>query len=151
MRWLPRPTATISNFGKDIRLIETLTPLAIDAKALAYRNRSRRNWIWLGGVLFGTAAAGLWLVFFPESVADPKTSVAISVVLGLVAAGLFLLAGRKTFFPETAKCPSCGYSWELREGQYVPLSERMETWDKCPGCGLPMSDGALARGLHRQT
>jgi 4-amino-4-deoxy-L-arabinose transferase-like glycosyltransferase len=132
-------------------MTETLPQRAIEAKALAYRNRSRRNWVWLGGVLCGMAAAGLWLVFFPDSVANPKTSVSISVVLGLVAAGLTVLAGQKTFFPETAKCPSCGYGWELTEGRYVPLTERMETWDRCPGCGFPMSDVALERALHGES
>lgn len=133
-----------------LAMTETLPELAIKAKALAYRNRSRRNWVWLGGVLCGVVAGGLWLIFFPDSVANPKTNVSVSVVLGLVAAGLTLQVGQKTFFPETAKCPSCGYSWELTEGRYVPLSERMETWDKCPGCGFPMSDFMLERALHEE-
>jgi 4-amino-4-deoxy-L-arabinose transferase-like glycosyltransferase len=76
-------------------MTETVPQLAIKAKALAYRNRSRRNWIWLGGVFCGTAAAGFWLVFFPDNVANPKISVSVSVVLGLVAAGLTLQAGQK--------------------------------------------------------
>ena len=75
----------------------------------------------------------------------------ICVALGLVAAALTLLVGQKTFFPETAKCPSCGYGWELREGRYVPLAERMETWDKCPGCGFPMSDFLLERALQGES
>lgn len=129
-------------------MTETLPQLAVKAKRLAYRNRSRRNWVWLGGLFSGIAASGLWLLFFPGDVVNPKTSVFICAALGLVAAGLTLLVGQKTFFPETAKCPSCGYGWELREGRYVPLSERMETWDKCPGCGFPMSDFLLERALQ---
>ena len=129
-------------------MTETLPQLALKAKALAYRNRSRRNWVWLGGVLSGIAASACWVVFFSGSVVDPKTSISICVALGLAAAALALLAGHKTFFPETAKCPSCGYGWELREGRYVPLAERMETWEKCPGCGLPMSDFLLERALQ---
>jgi len=129
-------------------MTETLPQLAVKAKALAYRNRSRRNWVWLGGLLSGIAASGFWLGFFSGNVVNPKTSVSICVALGLVAAALTLLVGQKTFFPQTAKCPSCGYCWELREGRYVPLAERMETWDKCPGCGFPMSDFLLERALH---
>lgn len=124
---------------------ETLPQLAIKAKALAYRNRSRRNWVWLGGILSGVVAGGLWLIFFPDTVANPKTIVAVFIALGLVAAGLTLQLVQKTFPPETAKCPSCRYSWELAEGRYVPLTERMETWDKCPSCGFPMSDFMLER------
>lgn len=131
-------------------MAETFAQLAIKAKALAYRNRSRRNLVWLGGVLCGTAGAGFWIVFFPGSVVDPKTSVGVSVLIGLVAAALTLLVGQKIFSPETAKCPSCGYSWELTDGSYVPLAERMETWDKCPGCELPMSDFMLERTVQQE-
>lgn len=132
-------------------MTETLPQLAVKAKKLAYRNRSRRNWVWLGSVLCGMATAGIWLVFFPDSVTNPKISVFVSVFSGLAVAVLILGTGHKTFFPETAKCPSCAYSWELTEGRYVPLTERMDTWDKCPGCGFLMSDFALEDSLHRES
>lgn len=47
-----------------------------------------------------------------------------------------------------AACPVCKHSWEIKEGRSVPMGERMETWDKCPGCGLLMADWALQRAAE---
>jgi 4-amino-4-deoxy-L-arabinose transferase-like glycosyltransferase len=129
---------------------ESLPQLAIKAKALAYRNRSRRNWVWLGGVLCGAAASGLWLFYFPNDLLDSKPILFTSLLIGLITAGLVLVVWHKKFYPENAKCPSCGYSWELKEGSYVPLSEQMDAWDKCPGCALPMNDFMLERASRAE-
>jgi hypothetical protein len=46
---------------------------------------------------------------------------------------------------ENAACPVCKHDWEIKEGRQVLPSERMESWDACPGCGLLMADWALRR------
>jgi hypothetical protein len=129
---------------------ESIPQRAIKAKALAYRNRARRNWVWLGGTLCGIAASGLWLFYFSDSLLEPKAILFVGLLAGLITAGLALAIWHKTFYPENAKCPACSYSWELKEGSHVPLAERMDAWDKCPGCGLPMNDFMLERALRAE-
>ena len=120
---------------------------AIAAKALAYRNRSKRNWIWFGGVLSVIAALLLWITIVPTSGPELKTKVFICLIGGLFVSGITLKVVFHRINPETAKCPACGYNWELKEGRFIPLAERMETWDKCPGCGGEMGDFVLHRSV----
>ena len=120
---------------------------AIAAKALAYRNRSKRNWIWFGGVLSAIAALLLWLTIAPTSGPELKTKVFICLIGGLFISGITLKVAFHRINSETANCPACGYNWELKEGRFIPLAERMETWDKCPGCGGEMGDFVLHRSV----
>ena len=121
--------------------------LALKAKALARRTNSRRNVVFLFGVIAGVCVAALWIFFSPVGVPQPQTKFVIGVMLGILAASLVLFLRQKFYFPKDANCPSCGYSWEIKEGRSVPFSERMEYWDKCPGCGLLMSDELLNLAL----
>ncbi|MBB2776094.1 UNVERIFIED_ORG: hypothetical protein HNP28_001399 [Comamonas terrigena] len=122
--------------------------MALEAKALARRNNSRRNLVLLGGIVAGVSVAALWFLYSPLSLPQPKTKFFIGVVLGVFAALFVLFWRQRYYFPNDAKCPACGHSWEIKEGRGVPLSERMEYWDKCPGCGLLMSDELLKLALR---
>jgi hypothetical protein len=93
--------------------------------------------------LFGVLLGVLWIVVSP---ADYEVSTfrffccfAISIVAG------FAYIGRRKYIyqPNSARCPACGYSWEILEGRGVPLDDRMENWAFCPGCGMPMADEVL--------
>lgn len=39
--------------------------------------------------------------------------------------------------------------WEIREGSNVPITEHMPSWDKCPGCGVGMSELTLILVIRR--
>jgi hypothetical protein len=125
--------------------------MALEAKALARHNDSRRNLVLLVGILAGVSVAVLWFVYSPLSSPQPKTKFLIGVALGIVAASLILFLRQKYYYPMDEKCPVCDYSWEIKGGSTVPLSERMEYWDKCPGCGLLMSDELLKLALIRRS
>ncbi len=128
-----------------------IADMALEAKALARRNNSRRNLVLLVGILAGVSVAALWFVYSPLSSPQPKTKFLIGVVLGILAASVVLFWRQRYYYPKDAKCPACGYSWEIKEGRSVPFSERMEYWDKCPGCGLLMSDELLKLALTRRS
>jgi hypothetical protein len=124
--------------------------MALEAKVLARRNSSRRNLVLLVGILSGVSVAALWIAYSPLPSPAPKTKLVIGVLLGILAASLRLFWCQKYYYPGDEKCPVCGYSWEIKEGSTVPLSERMESWDRCPGCGLLMSDALLKLALRYQ-
>lgn len=118
-------------------------------KAIAERNRSRRNYTLLGGVLCGVLVSAAWVAVAPDSPPIPKTKILLGVVLGTLAGILIDQMYLERIFLEKARCPVCGYDWEIKEGKSVPLKDQMPTWDECPGCGTLMNDAV--RALSRRS
>jgi predicted RNA-binding Zn-ribbon protein involved in translation (DUF1610 family) len=67
---------------------------------------------------------------------------------GPYAAFVFLRFFESRYISALARCPQCGYDWEIKEGRSVPHTEVMEYWYKCPGCGLFMGDEVLKLALN---
>jgi hypothetical protein len=132
--------------------MEDLHPLMLAVrkqKAMAYRNRSIRYRVLLlslgvGGLLFGA-----WYVVSPAPYEALKIRVvgcgAISLLFDWFAFSVF----GDRLKSQSAACPQCAYSWEIKEGRGVPPSENMTNWDKCPGCGILMTEALLRRQLNR--
>lgn len=114
-----------------------------EAKALARSNRSKRNVSLLVGYLLGIVAAVFWDFFAPNSSPKLGDKIYLGMIIGPCAAFLFLRFFESRYIVELAKCPKCGYSWEIKEGRGIPHSEIMEYWDRCPGCGLLMGNAFL--------
>jgi hypothetical protein len=112
-------------------------------KELAYRNRSKRNWLLLAGVLVGTFLAVGWFVILPQGLPPPITKLVIGVGLGTVFGIWLMFRLQHRVFPASATCPQCGYSWEIKEGRSARPQDRMPNWDRCPGCGLLMSEALI--------
>src|SRR5476649_1803168 len=104
-------------------------------KALARRNQTKRNQVWLVGVLFGVATSGAWFLLSPTEGPSPQAKFVIGVIVGSLFAALYLVTQQSSLFPKEAACPVCGHSWEIKEGRFVPPQAQMPNWDKCPGCG----------------
>lgn len=120
----------------------------LEAKSLARSNRSKRNVILLIGYLLGIGAAIIWVLVAPNS--SPKSVDKIflgMIVVGPCAAFIFLRFFESRYISTLARCPKCGYNWEIKEGRGVPHTEIMEYWYKCPGCGLLMGDEVLKLAL----
>lgn len=112
-------------------------------KAIAKRNRTVRNLVYLTGVLLGVMGGVAWLVLVPGDDPKPQNKLAIGFVCGLSAAVVALVAGARLLFPVAARCPACGYDWEIKEGRSVQPSEQMQNWIKCPGCGAEMGEAVI--------
>lgn len=125
------------------------TRRALAAKALARKNRSLRNRVGLIGALAGLGIAILWIITAPTGSLDPGTRFALCTGGGYALARLFLERHAKQWIPEKAQCPTCGYDWEILEGDGVPVDKCMENWDKCPGCGTLMNDLVLTLAQNR--
>ena len=119
---------------------------ALAAKAIARRNRTVRNLVFLAGVMFGVAAASIWIAVVPEGSPEPQNRFAICVACGLAASAAALGFGTRIVFPVHACCPACGYDWEIKEGRHVHPHEQMPRWSRCPGCGAAMDDRTLKSG-----
>ena len=120
----------------------------LEAKSLARSNRSKRNVILLIGYLLGIGAAIIWELVAPNS--SPKSSaekIFLGMIAGPCAAFVFLHFFEGRYISAFARCPKCGYNWEIKEGKGVPHTEIMEYWYKCPGCGLLMGDEVLKLAL----
>jgi hypothetical protein len=120
-----------------------------EQKALAYRNRSVRY-----RVLFLSFAVG-GLVFVASYHFSPQPFEALKIrLVGCLAIALplywliFYVFGNR-LEARRAACPQCARSWEIKEGRGVPSSENMINWDKCPGCGILMTEALLRRQLNR--
>lgn len=135
-------------FGLSAAMSSVITPdlarLALEAKAQARRNQTRRNLSLLAGIVLGILATLTYVIGVSSQEATSATYI-LGVAVGATAAGLFLLTYSSKVTPDLAKCPSCNRSWEIEEGRSVPYSERMTSWDKCPGCALPMRTELLQR------
>jgi hypothetical protein len=114
-------------------------------KELARRNRSMRNWLLFAGVLIGTLLAIGWFVLLPQGLPLPITKLIIGVGLGTLFGYWLIFRLRHRIFPAFAGCPQCGYSWEIKEGRSARPQDQMQTWDRCPGCGLLMSEALIER------
>lgn len=119
----------------------------LEAKSLARTNRSKRNAILLIGYLFGIGTAIIWDLIEPHSSPKLAGKIFLGMIVGPCAALVFLRFFQSRFISELARCPKCGYGWEIKEGRGVPHSEIMEYWYKCPGCGLLMGDEVLKLAL----
>jgi len=119
----------------------------IEAKSLARSNRSKRNMILLIGYLLGIGAAVIWDFVAPNSSPKSADKVFLGMIVGSGAAFVFLRFFESRYISAQARCPKCGYSWEIKEGRGVPHTEIMEYWYKCPGCGLLMGDEVLKLAL----
>lgn len=120
-----------------------LASAVLAAKALARHNQTRRNRIRLAGLLAGSALAVPWLLLAPDSVPEPGVKLLIGTLGGFTLSNIAMELRSERLFPARARCPCCSHDWEIKEGSNVPLREIMPTWDKCPGCGLTMSDLSL--------
>ncbi len=112
----------------------------MEAKLLARKNRTMRNFTLLCYLLGAYGAVIVWSLLLPDTPPTLATRFLIATLIGGVIGQirLSLQAGK-----EDAKCPVCGYSWRIKEGRSVPLSDHMETWFKCPGCEVLMGDEIL--------
>ena len=97
-------------------------------KQIAVRNRDRMHWIILGSFVSGVIGAVVWLCLFP--VPRPGDVVGTAVGSGFLVGVLLYMLLHK----HEAKCPVCGYDWEINER----IETHMLTWNCCPGCGLKM-------------
>ena len=122
----------------------SLARSALAAKRLAQRNQTRRNLVLLVGVLIAVFSAVTYVVT-TRSPQDGREAFVVAVAMGSIAGGLLLWRFSPIITPQEASCPSCGHSWEIKEGRSVPHAERMLDWDKCPGCALPMRTALLER------
>lgn len=123
------------------------TPLAqsaLAAKRLAESNRTKRNLVFFAAIAMAVLAFVAYIVTNERADVEPSDLV-VAVALGSVSAGLVLWRFSAHITPSLAACPTCGRSWEIKEGRSVPYAERMPLWDKCPGCGLPMRTALLER------
>jgi 4-amino-4-deoxy-L-arabinose transferase-like glycosyltransferase len=117
---------------------------ALAAKRLARRNQTRRNLVLLVGVLVAVLSAIAYVVMTGNPQAG-RTALVVAVAMGSISGGLLLWRFSSIITPQEALCPSCGHSWEIKEGRSVPYAERMLDWDKCPGCALPIRTALLER------
>lgn len=125
-----------------------LAQKVLDAKAQAERNRTRINHLSLRGLAVGLAIAVLWFLIDPSGSPEPDSKILIGVMVGIMIPRIVILY-RPSRFINPAKCPCCGHDWEIREGSNVPIAEHMPSWDKCPGCGVVMSELALILVIKR--
>jgi len=125
-------------------LSSSVAEAALVAKRLAQRNRSKRNLVLLAGALLAVLCVVTYFLVAPTTAVGPG-AIVLAVAFGACAAGLVILRFSARLTPALASCPSCGQSWEIKEGRGVPYAERMPYWDKCPGCGLPMRTELLER------
>jgi predicted RNA-binding Zn-ribbon protein involved in translation (DUF1610 family) len=119
----------------------------LEAKSLARSNRSKRNVILLIGYLIGIGTAIIWDWVAPNLSPKAEDKILLGMIVGPCSAFLFLRLFESRYISALARCPKCGYSWEIREGRGVPHAEIMEYWYKCPGCGLLMGDEVLKLAL----
>jgi hypothetical protein len=113
-------------------------------KTLAEHNRTRRIGVLLGGILCGVFLGAVWIVIVPDSSPSPKAKLSVGLALGILAGMLFEKMCLELVYCEMARCPVCGYDWEIKEGKTVPLKDQMLTWDKCPGCETIMNESVRA-------
>lgn len=116
-----------------------LARAVLAAKALARDNQTRRN----RRPAAGSALAVPWLLLAQDSVPEPGIKLPIGTVGGFTLSNIAMELRSERLFPARARCPCCSHDREVKEGSNVPLREIMPTWDKCPGCGLTMSDLSL--------
>jgi len=122
----------------------SLAQSALSAKRLAQRNQTRRNLVLLAGVLVAVLSAITYVVLTRNPQIGGGALVA-AVAIGSIAGSLSLWRFSAIITRQEASCPSCGHSWEIKEGRSVPYAEHMLSWDKCPGCALPMRTALLER------
>jgi len=123
--------------------------LAVEAKALARRNNSKRNVALFVGFLLGMGIALFWNLYSPIAYLSPKMNLLFGIMIGAFVALLIIVLQEKCDTSEEAVCPVCCHSWKIKEGKGVPIAEQLESWDRCPGCGLLMSDALLNVTLKR--
>lgn len=118
-----------------------------EQKAIAFRNRSRRDrWIW-AGLLIGLLFSLVLMQIYPETFTRHMLVFTIlpCATVGMIAEK-FRFRGSDL---REARCPICRYDWEITEGKNVSQQDQMPRWDKCPGCGTLMSQGV--RNLSRRS
>jgi hypothetical protein len=125
-------------------LSTSLATSALAAKRLAKKNQTRRNLVFLVGIAIALLALVAYIAAAQHTDVGP-TSFVVAVALGSTSAGILLWRFSTRITPVLASCPSCGHSWEIKEGRSVPYAERMPLWDQCPGCGIPMRTALLER------
>jgi len=119
-----------------------------EQKALAHRNRSVKNWGLLVSFLVGGLGWGIWHFISPAPSQLLKIRFPICIAISCVGYYIWLAQYGKALIPREAACPQCGQCWEIKEGRGVPPSEVMTNWDKCPGCGILMTELLLKRKLE---
>jgi hypothetical protein len=111
-------------------------------KTLTLQWRARANWAFgasvIAGLIVGVAS---WFILYER----PMDSLDVTCSVGFGGAATFvaLLVFRMLFPKPAAKCPQCGYAWEVPRQR----GHDWTTWNACPGCGLKMTDDT---GSHQK-
>lgn len=104
-------------------------------RKLTLQYRAWANWAPGASILAGfVVGVASWFIRYqrPMDYLDFECSVGFGLAGFVVGIMLF----RKLFSNPNAKCPQCGYAWEIPGiGGHDWL-----TWKCCPGCGLKMTD-----------
>lgn len=98
---------------------------------LVVHRRDRRNRIHLASFVVCLLAGLVWMCFI--DMRKPGNT----ILLVFIAAPLMGLLVERVWRIPRARCPKCGFGWELADS---PMSR---DWDRkeCPGCGLKVDDG----------
>jgi hypothetical protein len=99
--------------------------------ALAVENQSRQLWTFTVFIFVGIVVTCLTIIVlgFNSGLLGPLGTLSISAAYPL--ARLYHKSRTKTL----AKCPQCGFDWEITPGNRGMNTPKCE---KCPGCGLSM-------------
>ena len=117
-------------------------------KALARRNLAAKYWVLLALILLGALVWFIWYYVSPVPFKTGKFRAAICLFVCFAIYLILFALCRKLLIPKEAACPQCGYGWEIKEGRYVPSAEVMTNWDRCPGCGILMTEVLLRKHLN---
>lgn len=122
-----------------------------EQKALAKRNRSVKNWGLFCSLILGGVCWSIWYFASPASFPALKIRFPVCIALSILLYYLWLLRYGRSMIAQEAACPQCGKNWEIKEGRGVLASEVMTNWDKCPGCGLLMTEALLIKQLGAES
>jgi hypothetical protein len=85
----------------------------------------------IAGVVVGVES---WFIRYRRPM--DKLDIKCSFGFGGAAFLVFILLFQMLIPKPDAKCPACGYAWEIPEQR----GHDCLTWKCCPGCGLKMTD-----------
>jgi hypothetical protein len=121
-----------------------LARAAIQQKTLARKNRTQRTVRFTLGLALGAVLTGALVHVLTVRQLHGTGWVVFSMGVGALLGTLLTSQLHQVL----AACPVCAHSWEIKDPRSAHVSEQMETWDKCPGCGLLVADWALKRAVE---